>query len=123
MSTVANKVQVINDQSVSIETKFNTIAEEGTIKESLLTFPNGYKVSVLQSIESTSGNRTNGIYSCIGEDSLELAILDPEGEIVYDSGITYTDIYGDEVGIDGDVCGYITKDAAKQIIRRVLCMA
>ena len=67
-------------------------------KQALLTFPNGYGVSVL------FGN----VFYSDGVSTYELAVL-LEGHLVYPG----------EVCPDGDVLGYITKEQVTEAMRKI----
>ena len=100
---------------VKIDTELITNADGSTSRTNEFTLENGYTVSTVKSMSSTTADRRAfGAYSYVDEDSIELAIL-LDGEVVYDLDITY----GDGKSTEGDVCGYITEAEAKYIIKEV----
>ena len=113
MSTI-NKL-ASNAQTISVETEIVINADGSTSRTNRFTLSNGYVISTVKSMSSTTNDRRAfGTYSYVGEDSIELAIL-LDDEIQYDIDITY----GDDRSTVGDVCGYITSDEAKQVIKAV----
>ena len=104
-----NGQQVVNTNEVKVD-------DHGVRgKHHKFTFTNGYVVSVVLSLDE--GQRYDGYYTN-GPDTFELAILLPNDDIAYETGISIT-YDGKKECIDYNVCGCISRDQVNEVLRAV----